>query len=501
MFKKVFCIILSAVLLLGVLPLAVSAADGSCSCGKDPIIHIDGMNACDLIRDKGTENERVAFPFEFSEILPLITDNKEAIWDLLDCRYSEENRKVVVDAVSSLFEDIEMTNSGDSKYDITPDWRPKTEDVHRSGGYYRICFDWRLDPYENAEILSDFIDDVLDLTGHSRVSIFAHSLGANVLNTYISAYGTEKISGCIWFCGAQNGVITVDELYNGRLKFNAQDVTSFLHEATEDTFEFQLLSILLQGLADIGITGSLLSFTNRIFKSLANDGSLREIIVRSFGKMPGIWALIDDSAYESAKDFMFPAEEDKAENAGLIERIDRYHYNVQVKADEIMQMAKSDVGKIAILSYYGFHITPVIADSDIMSDQVIDSARTSCGATFAHIGEKLPKSGTVSPDRMVDVSTALFPECTWIVKGLTHTDRPKEIDEFFSFIFDFDGQPTVNDNEKFPQLLTYNKKTETLSPQTKNDLKPAKLAARYREFILTLKWFIKSVFTKEFWTR
>ena len=99
---------------------------------------------------------------------------------------------------------------------------------------------------------------------------------------------------------------------------------------------------------------------------------------------------------------------------------------------------------------------------------------------------------------MVDVSTALFPEYTWIVKGLTHTDRPKDINEFFSFIFDFDGQPTVNDNEKYPQFLTYNKKTDTVAPQVRNDYRPAKLAARYREFVLTLKWFIKSVFTGEF---
>ena len=486
-------------MLIGAMPIVSFGESGSCDCGRDPIIHIDGMNACDLIRDEGTANERVAFPFEVSGLLPLITDNKEAIWDLLDCRYSEESRKTVVDAVSSLFEDIEMTNNGDSKYDITPDWRPKTEDVHRSGEYYHICFDWRLDPYENAEILAEYIDSVLEITGHSKVDIFAHSLGATVLNTYISVHGTEKISGCIWYCGAQNGVITVDEIYNGRFKFNAQDVTSFLHEATPDTFEYQLLSVLLQGLADIGITGSLLSFTNRIFKSLTKDGSIREILVRSFGKMPGIWALVDDSAYESAKDFMFPSDEDKSENAGLIERIDRYHYNVQVKAEEIMKRTKSEVGKIAVLSCYGFYITPVIADSDIMSDQVIDSARTSCGATFARMGEKLPKSETVSPDRMVDVSTALFPECTWIAKGLTHVKRPDAVDEFFSFIFDFDGQPTVNDNEKYPQYMSYDKNSEKLVPQSQNTLKPAKFAARIRQFRLSIIFFFKNIFKKEAW--
>ena len=65
MIKKVFCVLLSALLLLGMVPIFSFGADSYCNCGKDPIIHIDGMNACDLIRDKGTENERVAFPFEF----------------------------------------------------------------------------------------------------------------------------------------------------------------------------------------------------------------------------------------------------------------------------------------------------------------------------------------------------------------------------------------------------------------------------------------------------
>lgn len=499
--KRSFYVLLAAVLLFGAVPLVSSAENGACGCGKDPVLFIDGMNACPLIRDKGTPDERKAFNIDADGIISLVKDNRDAIWDLLDCRYSEETRRTVVDAVCSLFEDTQMTPDGESLYDITPDWRPRTDDIHRSGQNYKICFDWRLDPFENVKILADYIDSIRSITGHDKVDIIAHSLGATLLNTYLSVYGTEKVGGCVWFCGAHNGIILETELMRGRIHINAQDVTAYLHESTPDSFEYQLLSALMQGLADIGVTGSVLSITNRLMDCLREDGSMREILLRSFGRMPSIWACVDDTAYEAAKDYLFPTDDARNENAGLIERIDRYHSEVLMRSAEIMKTAERETGKVAVLSYYGLHVTPVTKDSGETGDQVLDAAHSSCGATFAPFGGRLPKGDRVSPDRTADASTALFPDRTWFVKGCPHSTTPAHIRELFARVFASEGGFTVDDDAQFPQFMSYDKETGSVSPLGKNGLKPAKFAARLRELVLSMKYLIRSLFTKEFWDR
>ena len=64
-----------------------------------------------------------------------------------------------------------------------------------------------------------------------------------------------------------------------------------------------------------------------------------------------------------------------------------------------------------------------------------------------------------------------------------------------------DGGFTVDDDAQFPQFMSYDKETGSVSPLGKNALKPAKFAARLRELLLSVKYLFKSLFTKEFWDR
>ena len=496
MFKKALSLLLTAVLALGVLPVASLAAEG-CDCGVDPVIFIDGLNGCDLIRDEGIpDQQRVAFPFDPARIGDIVVENRAAIWDMLDVRYSDENRDTVMNAVLSLFPDVEMTPDGESLYNITADWRPETRDIHRTGEYFPYRYDWRLDPYVNAAGLEAYIDHVLALTGHDKVDLLAVSLGGTVLNTYLTVYGTGRVDSCVWYCGAQTGVKIASDVFQGHIRFDAQEVTSFLHEATPDSVGYQVLSLLMQGLADIGATGSVLRVANKIMAAIAADGSFRDLMLRSFGRMPGVWACVDSEAYEKAKDFMFPTEADRAENAGLIEKIDRYHYEVQARSDAIMAQAQRETGKIAVIANYGYHLAPVVPDSDVMSDRLLDTAHSSCGGTFARYGDVLPAGGSVSPDRMADVSTAAFPAYTWIARGLYHGERPQAMRELFRFIFEADSQPDVNSDARYPQYLTYDRETGALTPQTEEAQKQPKLAARIRTFFLTLRRFLRGLFGK-----
>ena len=494
MSRKLLSLLLAAVLLFAALPVSAQAAD-RCDCGTDPVIFIDGLNGCDLIRDAGSDRARRAFPFDPADILTLLTDNRAAVWDMLNGEYSDENRQIIVDAIcEKLLPDIGMTPDGESLYDITADWSPEPNDVHRDGGYFAYRYDWRLDPFVNAAGLADYIGYVKDKTGHDKVDLLAVSLGGTILTTYLSVYGAAGIDDCIWYCGAQSGVYLANTAFTGNVYIDAQEGTAFLHEATPDSFEYQLLSMLLQGMTDVCFTGSILHFTNKILANLASDGGYRELLQRTFGKMPGVWACVDDSAYEDAKDYIFPTEADRAENAGLIEKIDRYHYEVQANLEELMTSVRREGGAIAVVANYGYHLAPFAPDSNVMADRLLDTAHSSCGATFARYGEQLPAGRTVSPDRMADASTALFPEYTWLLRGLMHGERPAPVRALFRFIFDFDGQPAVNDDPAYPQYMQYDHAADTLAPQTGKVPKEGKLAARIRAFFLRIVWFFRSLF-------
>ncbi|MCR5783044.1 MAG: hypothetical protein K6G90_09965 [Clostridia bacterium] len=484
--KKTISVFLSILLLFSVLTVAVPAADRSCSCGKAPIILIDGMNARNLIRDKGAENERVAFPFTADDIKALITDNKDAVWDMLDGDFSKESENAVAEGIEAMLADIAMRDDGTPAYNVTIDWAYPTGDVHKEGGYFKYQYDWRLDPFEVAAGLRDFTEYVKDLTGHDTVHFVGFSQGAITLNTYLSLYGYDGIESCVWYCGAHNGVEMVGQLYTGRYKVDADAAAGYVHGATENTFEFELLSWILQGLTDIGVTGGILKITNKILKLMVKDGTIADITRETFGKMPAIWAMIDDEYYEDAKTFIFGDETERY--SALIEKTDRYHYDVQARSAEIMENARTAAGRIGVITKYGRRLIPVTEDCDVQSDGVIDARHTSCGATFADFGKTLADASGEqryrSADGIVDASTALYPDYTWFIKNVEHSEGCDYADELVRYISFADHQPDVSENPAYPQFSVYSKSAGETRPLTKDTDESAdkKTVVQIREF-------------------
>ncbi|MBQ7637617.1 MAG: hypothetical protein IJS90_01785 [Clostridia bacterium] len=495
--KKAISLFLALVMLVNVFALCAFAED-SCGCGKSPIVFIDGINACDLIRDAGTENERKAFPFDDEAIPEIITENKDAVWDMLDGSFSEESERTVINAVKSLFADVEMNDDGTSKYNVSADWGYSAYDGHKEGGRFRLCYDWRLDFFETADKIKAYIDYVKELTGHDSVNIVGFSEGAAALTAYFSKYGYDGIDSVIWYCGAHNGVEMVGQLFSGKIKVNAGELTAFLHDVTDNTNAYQLLSFLIQGITDIGVTGGMLKITEKIVKQLIDDGAIREIILSSFGKMPALWGMVGDEYYEAAKDELFPTNADKERCRALIEKIDRYHYEVQVHSREIMEEAKERIGRVAVISKYDRPLIPVIENSALQADGTIETMHTSCGATTANFGRMLPYNYVqaandghdhLSPDRVIDASTAHYPDYTWFIKHCEHSEGPEYIDELIRYIAFADHQVDVFENPDFPQYVIYHESDETVTPLT-----GPKDGQDEKKFIVIIKEWLWNVF-------
>ena len=124
------------------------------------------------------------------------------------------------------------------------------------------------------------------------------------------------------------------------------------------------------------------------------------------------------------------------------------------------------LGKDNIPSY------PFYEKASQQTDMVSDVYHVSFYATSAPYGEVLSDSYIngladkkyLSPDKMIDASTCLFPEKTWFIRNISHDPFPPSIDELIYEYFNQNGKLTVFDNEKFPQYMDYDSATDTLSP-------------------------------------
>ena len=131
--------------------------------------------------------------------------------------------------------------------------------------------------------------------------------------------------------------------------------------------------------------------------------------------------------------------------------------------------------KLAIISNYGKAAVPVLADDGYQSDFLIDTARTSLGATCADYGETLGEGyiqknadghNHISCDNVIDASTCIYPEYTWFVKDMMHTWYSIGYYHFTWWLAQSASQPTVSDAEEYPQFLLNNQETKTLDPLT-----------------------------------
>ena len=449
--KKAISLILAAVMAFSALSVAVFAED-TCGCGHAPIVFVDGMNSRDLIKDRGTDGARVVFPFTGNAVVDMVKNNAGAFWDLLDTRFDSAAERQVADAIKGLFTGAEMTDEGTSLYNVSVDWDYPEDPAHSEGQYFKYSFDWRLDPFVYAAGLKDYIDYVKELTGHDTVHLIGFSQGATAVNTYLSQYGYGGLESVIWYCGAHKGTALVGSLFRGDLRMDAASANGFVSNATEDNFLFNTLAALLQGLTDIGVTGGVLDLVNESLRRFYDDGVMREIFLDTFGKMPGIWSLVPPEDFEAAKRFVFGEGEEAAPYAALIETIDRYHDEVQVNSDAIMEEARRQVGKIAVIAKYNVRMAPVAADDNRQADFLIDTYHASCGATVADFGQTLGEGyaqqvddghNHLSADGIIDASTALYPDYTWFIKNAQHSQSIAYNDALLRHICAADRQPDV----------------------------------------------------------
>ena len=420
--KKTISILLTVLLAFSCV-LSAAAAAAPCDCGKAPVIHVLGLGGDFYDGDTRT------FPPQTDTIVSAVAQAIPATPALLSGVLKERQQERILQVAGTFFEPIAFTKEGvpanNTKKTFT---YPETID-HTDGHFISFDYDWRLDPFTVAAELKDFIDYVKEQTGHDSVYLVGESMGTVQVNTYLATYGFDGIEGVAWYNGAYNGVASCGDSFADRNNFTAESLSAFLKQLSVSS-DNQFLYDLFTALEDAGLLNTVFESVLSGSKTLEENGMFARFLREYIGRIPGFWALVGAENYPAARDFAFPTAELQEEYAVLLAKLDRYYNEVAVHVDDIMQAARDETGKVGVVCGYGEIMPPVTSDNTRQSDSVILTEDESNGATCAPLGQTLGDGyvqkiddghNHVSPDNVIDASTAFFPDNTWFIKYGHHS--------------------------------------------------------------------------------
>jgi len=485
--KKVLSIFLAAVITLSVCFTASAAASpehNADTCDSDPVVIVRGMDFMNILLDPGTENERLVNDISFKTLAPwagkillsLASDGKDAALE------------TVIDAAYDLFKYNTMDKTGHPVYNTGMESYPESVDNYEiflkedkyeygsahtfidnlpQGHTYMVTYDWRLDPLEVADNVNAVVETALRETGHSKVKIVCSSMGGIMTVAYLTKYGYDKVERCLFmsstFCGAQ----IATDLLTGGIEITPQTLYNLVSSYVSDNV---ILSKLVSLVYKAGLFDSVTKITDYIIDNY-KDEVYEKVLTPIFGCTPAIWGLIQYDDFDEAVNYMFGENADEySEIIAKASALREMMHNRDALLEEMMDNGV----KVAVVSNYGLPMMPIYSGAVLTGDRILEAPMTSGYATIANYGQtlgddyKAADESLVSPDNMVDLSTALLPEYTYMVKYAPHVASSYGTDygEFLLYLVTADDLK-AGANEKYPQFMISDEKNESLAPLLK----------------------------------
>lgn len=490
--KKIISLILCLAMLFSVCAIGASAekkTDCGSDCEKSPVVILPGINHSPThLYDENNEKYLDADGNEVGGTLLILELSK--LWGTLPALVASLLATIVLqhdvfleeaayNAASAAFWVQECDNNGDHIQNLqTQRWNhpisEMTEDdkdwLYRMiplqniekeyGGDHIYLFTFNLvgDPMDSADELDEYIDMVKEQTGHDKVTLLPVSLGGTILTAYLDAYGHEDIDQIINVVACLDGTDIVADMFDR--KWNLED-EYFYHEFIppilgDDAALGYLINCILHILPRSGVDAIL-------------TGAISAILDKMMINCPQIWAMVPSYRYDALAERYLtdPAK------ANLKARTDRFQTaRLNLKQNILDAVADGvEVNSIAAANldfgeqdYTFFAI--VASASEHNTDGIINLSSTTMGATGAAGDNTLDDvnytSGTncsnalhdhISPDNMVDVSTAVLPENTWIFLEQHHEVGNNDVVLNLVKALLMDEVNSVNDDpENYPQF-------------------------------------------------
>lgn len=456
--------------LLMLVPIAVptSAATGA----SVPTVYCQGQGA-QLVNAQG----EVIYPLNI-EIMPIVEECMPLFIDAVTSGNYDTWYNKLREEVIPLFSAIQLDNNGEIVDGSHVAW---TWDYNSLKGMassygirdYVIEFDWRLDPFANAEVLHRYISDVMRKTGSDKVNLVGRCEGANIVMAYLAEYGYENINCVEFYVQSLYGVDAASAAFSGNIRFNTASLEAWLNSNVD--LEDDVLSELLYSFLSLAqstyslpaLAGILNLFIDKLYKEIMPD-----MLLNTYASFPGIWALVNSEDYEQAKEVVFGGREE--EYAGMIAKLDNYNVKVRQRIEEIILEGQQAGVKFAAIAKYGYISIPLDETAEELSDGLVTVNRASFGATCADRGAvlseqyiaALKENGNdkyLSPDNNIDTSTCLFPDTVWVIKDSAHKNFPDSEHVLMEKFMHSDGSMTVFTDENYPQYMIFDTETQQLS--------------------------------------
>ncbi len=438
-FKRLTCILVAVTVFFSAFASTAFAAT-KCNCGHTPVILISGFGATTLAQENEDGSLEPIFPPSMDQILPLVGENLGGIIggiaNLIGLYEDGNIEPPLRDIITSIVEPLEMNDDGTSCHNIVPyisgakntsleaftkndqlNYIPYTGseflDMEIIGDkigddhVFNFLFDWRLSHAEVAAQFRDYIKDVLELTGHDKVSVYSISQGSLVLGQYMYDYPEDDyINRAIFDTPLLEGSDLITDLYSvDPLVLNFMTALEIVGNILHTEFDFSFLMDI------IPVDGA-----NSVV-----DYALESMLLPSVINIPAFWEMCSPESYEMLKAIYL--DEDK--NAELIEKIEYVKNGFMSHISETFRAQQKKGVAVSIKACAG---VPLATGTNENSDGIVN-LKYSCGAVCATFGETFSDNYTqavntgknnISPDRTIDLSTGYLPERTWIVNRHYH---------------------------------------------------------------------------------
>jgi pimeloyl-ACP methyl ester carboxylesterase len=464
--KKIISFALSVIM---VLTMTVTMAAPAFASGVQtyPEIYVPGFNTSTIYADKNDPASAVVLPDKETVIQILKDEIAPAFAVYAIDKNAEKLGGVISDVINTVAEGWFNNPDGAAKDNSGANFVYPAKKSIKYNSNLMFGYDWRGDPVESAAQLNDFIDYVLECSGKDKVALTSHSMGSIVVLTYISVYGSDKVMGVVFDSPAIYGLETVGELFSRRTDFDAQGVATILKMLIGTTEYEELLSSIVDIFSMAGINGSISDYLDGAYDRVGSVVFSKSLLPL-FGCWPSVWSMIPDEYIEDVMADVFANEFSDEAYAGLKAKIENYNY--KVRADKTQTLLDFDaVGRVAVVSRYGYNTIPMTNGWTSLSDAVIDTKNTSFGATTAKIGEHFSDeelSGKdmkyISPDKTIDASTCLFPDKTWFIKNVYHSERDIILEPYYDKLL-FASEEATCDNSEVPRFMLYNRENNTVT--------------------------------------
>lgn len=473
--KRILSIILSLIMLVSVIPMSALADNDEIT----PVIMISGFGATTLAIDgnavfpPSAEGFKSAFGFDLTGV--------DALKDFLAFLKDKNWQERLSNAVLKIIDPIKMNDDGTSCYDVKPivsgakntslkafkendmlNYVPYAgsefldmESIGEKIGdenVFNFTYDWRLSNDTISDELDEYIQDVLELTGSNKVSIYSISQGSMLVGEYMYKYADKgQVDNAVFdtpiFCGST----MVSSFFESQeLSLDYETIFDLLGNILHTQFDFTMISDAV----DLSVING------------AIDYGRNKLVVPAIATSPAFWEMVPMEDFERTSNNWL----DKTKNARVFSLVNKIHNEFQSNIKETFEKATENGATISLKVCSGHTL---VTNQKINSDAIVD-VKYASGAVCADYGTTFPKDYiqakdnghySISPSREIDASTCYWPERTWFVNQLYHGQVewcPKSLALVEKLLYTHELKDVYSSFE-FPQFMQCNATTNDIA--------------------------------------